>query len=247
MEAALKAVKAAAAQYDIPELDNLDRLLGGNNPAAAMAKVQKALTLAGKFNALNKQISAMDEAYNVKREALNAAIKSHSGQEGAIRQELASMERGLQNKTQDAKNIQKSLESIAGKAPAPARETPSFPNASPAARAALETAYQQIGKPYVWAGAGPKVFDCSGLTQYSWKAAGVSMPHSAAMQSRTFPHVPTSALAQGDLVFFGNPIHHVAMYVGDGKVIHAPHTGDVVRIAKLSGFPDYVGAARPGR
>ncbi|HAH07108.1 MAG TPA: hypothetical protein DCM05_11415 [Elusimicrobia bacterium] len=247
LEAALTAVKAASAQYDIPQLAKLDRFSLGKDPAAALAKAQKAIGLAQKYDALNKQISTMDEAYNVKREALNAALRSHSGQEGALRQDLAAMERGLQNKTKDAKNIQKALEAITGKAPAPARETPSFPNASPTARVALETAYKQMGKPYVWAGAGPNVFDCSGLTQYSWKAAGVSMPHSASMQSRTFPHVPTSALAAGDLVFFGNPIHHVAMYVGDGKVIHAPHTGDVVRIAKLSGFPDYVGAARPGR
>ncbi|MEP6695250.1 MAG: NlpC/P60 family protein [Pseudonocardiales bacterium] len=108
---------------------------------------------------------------------------------------------------------------------------------------ALRTAYAQIGKPYQWGGAGPNSFDCSGLTMYSWRAGGVSLPHSSRMQYSSGPHVARSALQPGDLLFFGSPIHHVAMYVGNGQMIHAPNFGMNVQISPIQS--DYVGAVRP--
>jgi cell wall-associated NlpC family hydrolase len=119
---------------------------------------------------------------------------------------------------------------------------PPLPNSSQAAKA-VQVAMAQIGKPYVWAGAGPNVFDCSGLTMYAWGAAGVLMPHSAAAQYAMFPHVDRSALQPGDLVFFGSPIHHVGMYVGGGQMVDAPETGQDVQVQPL--FGGYVGASRP--
>lgn len=115
--------------------------------------------------------------------------------------------------------------------------------ASGSARIALQTAYAQLGKPYVWGAAGPGSFDCSGLTLYAWAAAGVSLPHSSRMQFSSGRHVSRANLQPGDLVFFGSPISHVGMYVGNGEMIHAPTTGDHVRIAAL--LSDYSGAVRP--
>ncbi len=115
--------------------------------------------------------------------------------------------------------------------------------ASGSARIALQTAYAQLGKPYVWGAAGPRSFDCSGLTMYAWAAAGVSLPHSSRMQFSSGRHVARANLQAGDLVFFGSPIYHVGMYVGNGEMIHAPTTGDHVRIAPL--LADYSGAVRP--
>ncbi|HEX9343795.1 MAG TPA: C40 family peptidase, partial [Actinomycetota bacterium] len=103
----------------------------------------------------------------------------------------------------------------------------------------------QLGKPYHWGGAGPSSFDCSGLTMYSWAKAGVSMPHSAAAQYDLFPHVARSALQAGDLVFFGSPIHHVGLYIGQNLMVAAPSTGRLVQVQTLVGRSDYVGAARP--
>ncbi len=119
---------------------------------------------------------------------------------------------------------------------------PPAPNA--AAQIALDVAKAQLTKPYVYAGAGPDVFDCSGLTMYAWAHAGVSMPHSAEMQYNSFPHVRIGRLEPGDLVFYGSPIHHVGMYVGNGVMIEAPHTGAFVRYASIY-RPDFAGAARP--
>jgi cell wall-associated NlpC family hydrolase len=112
------------------------------------------------------------------------------------------------------------------------------------ASVAVAVAEAQLGKPYVYAGAGPDVFDCSGLTMYAWGKAGVSMPHSATLQYEMFPHVSIDQLQPGDLLVFGHPIHHVGMYVGGGTMIEAPHTGAVVRYASMY-RSDYVGASRP--
>lgn len=99
----------------------------------------------------------------------------------------------------------------------------------------VKMAESQIGVPYVWAGATPgKAFDCSGLTMWAWKQAGVNLPHNADAQyhdSAHVEHVPLSQLKPGDLLFYndGGSIHHVTMYVGNGKMVEAPHTGANVR------------------
>ena len=119
------------------------------------------------------------------------------------------------------------------------------PVVAPDARTGRMLAYAcaQLGAPYVWAGAGPRDFDCSGLTMMAWKAAGVSLPHNAAMQSTYGTPVTRDELRPGDLLFFGSPIGHVGIYIGDGAMVHAPSTGDVVRIAPVF-WSDFVGAVR---
>ena len=112
------------------------------------------------------------------------------------------------------------------------------------AQVAVNTAMAQLGKPYVYAGSGPSVFDCSGLTMYAWAAAGVSISHNAAAQYDSLPHVDINQLQPGDLVFFGSPIHHVGIFVGNGTMIEAPYTGVDVRYHSIY-RPDFAGAARP--
>ncbi len=125
---------------------------------------------------------------------------------------------------------------------------PVLPNlpASGGAATALAAAESQIGVPYVWGGESPgRGFDCSGLTQWAWRQAGVSLPRTAAAQYDAIPHVPLSDLQPGDLLFWGyGGISHVGMYVGGGDIINAPETGELVRIEPIwnSGL---VGAGRP--
>jgi cell wall-associated NlpC family hydrolase len=116
--------------------------------------------------------------------------------------------------------------------------------ATGSAGAAVKYAYAQLGKPYVWGGAGPSSFDCSGLTMASWNAAGVSLPHNAAMQQSDIPSVSLSALQPGDLIFFGSPAFHVGIYVGGGNMIQAPHTGADVEVTPVS-YMTPSGAGRP--
>ena len=113
------------------------------------------------------------------------------------------------------------------------------------ARVAVEWAYKELGKPYVWGAAGPDSFDCSGLTQYVWAKAGVYLDHYTGAQWNEGRHVSQSELQPGDLVFFGSDLHHVGIYIGNGNMIEAPHTGANVRIAPYD-RPDYAGAVRPG-
>lgn len=98
------------------------------------------------------------------------------------------------------------------------------------AKKAVETAYAQVGDPYQWGAAGPDRFDCSGLTMYAWAAAGVELPHNSRAQAGATRSVSRSELIPGDLVFYGQPIHHVAIYIGDGVVIDAPRSGYDVKV-----------------
>ena len=113
-----------------------------------------------------------------------------------------------------------------------------------AAQVAVDTALAQLGDPYVWAGAGPDVFDCSGLTQYAYAAAGVSLPHSSGMQSTLGYPVSVADLRPGDLVFFYSPVGHVGMYIGNGQMVHAPTSGDVVKVTDLAYMPGLTAARR---
>lgn len=116
---------------------------------------------------------------------------------------------------------------------------------SAAARKAVEFALAQVGKPYVFGAAGPGSYDCSGLTMASWRAAGVSLPHSAADQYNYGHHVSRNDLQPGDLIFFYQPIGHVTIYIGDGLMVSAPTEGENVSVVPLSAFNgDYVGATR---
>ncbi|MFB9628414.1 C40 family peptidase [Nonomuraea helvata] len=115
---------------------------------------------------------------------------------------------------------------------------------------AANWALTQLGKPYVWAAAGPDTYDCSGLTMRAWERAGIQLDHWTGTQWTAGPHVPLDQLKRGDLLFFGyvkddpSTIHHVGIYVGDGQMVHAPQTGDVVRVASIW-RGDLVGATRP--
>lgn len=114
---------------------------------------------------------------------------------------------------------------------------------------AVAFAIAQLGEPYRWGGTGPSSWDCSGLVQAAYASAGVSIPRTTDTQYLGLPHVPIGQIVRGDLVFCGAApglLHHVVLYLGSGQVIHAPHTGDVVRYAQLSDFGDVYGtAARP--
>lgn len=118
-----------------------------------------------------------------------------------------------------------------------------IPDLNPQRSKVVAYALAQKGKPYVWAASGPRGFDCSGLMLAAWRQVGVNLYHNAAVQWNQVAHIKRSQLAPGDLVFYHN-LGHVAMYIGNGKVIHAPQTGDVIRIASVDMMTPY-GFGRP--
>ncbi|MFE6196741.1 NlpC/P60 family protein [Streptomyces sp. NPDC057838] len=129
------------------------------------------------------------------------------------------------------------------------RETLAAPGSAPSraphsrAAAAVAYAYQKLGSPYVWGATGPNAFDCSGLVQAAYRAAGVSLPRTTYSQIDAGRRVSRSELLPGDLVFFYAGISHVGIYVGDGRMIHAPNPSAPVRVAPLDEMP-YAGATR---
>ncbi|KXK58295.1 glycoside hydrolase [Micromonospora rosaria] len=124
----------------------------------------------------------------------------------------------------------------------PARKAGSAAKEAPAvsgkAGVAVRYAYGAIGKPYVWAADGPNGYDCSGLTSAAWRAAGRSLPHNTKMQWNAVAKISRSELRPGDLVFYRS-LGHVALYVGDGQVIHAPTFGRHVEKRSVDLMPPY--------
>lgn len=119
--------------------------------------------------------------------------------------------------------------------------------AAPSSRAsvAIKAAIAQLGVRYVFGAKSPgSAFDCSGLTSYAWGVAGVGIPRTSRTQYAGLNRIPTAAIAPGDLIFSGYPIHHVGMYLGNGQMIHAPRTGDVVKISAVY-WSRVVGVVRP--
>ena len=108
---------------------------------------------------------------------------------------------------------------------------------------AVAVAMQYLGTPYVWGGAAPGGFDCSGLTSYAYGQLGIGLSHFTGAQWNEGVHVPADQMLPGDLVFFHSDLHHMGMYIGGGQMIHAPQTGDVVKISPL--MSAYAGAVRP--
>lgn len=112
---------------------------------------------------------------------------------------------------------------------------------------ALKYALKQVGDVYVWAAAGPTKWDCSGLTMRAFQQAGVSLPHSSRIQVKYGKSVSFSAVKPGDLLFFGNPISHVSIYMGGGKMVQAPRPGkrvEVIAFTKRFGAKPFVAARR---
>nr|WP_284288962.1 lipid II flippase MurJ [Angustibacter aerolatus] len=138
----------------------------------------------------------------------------------------------------------------ASRAARPAGSAPAVAAPNAVAAAAISAAATRLGMPYVWGATGPTSFDCSGLMQWAYRQAGVSIPRTSRAQYAALPKVPMNQVQPGDLVFYAsnpsNPstIHHVGMYVGEGLSLYAPQTGSNVKIGPVA-YGTIIGAARP--
>jgi len=199
--------------------------------AAMLANRNQALSAATKEKQILSNLQAREAAI-IKAAKARAARIAAEQEQARLRAEAAAAAR--------AASV------IANPTPPP----PPHISGSGGAATAVAWAFREIGKPYVWAAAGPNSFDCSGLTQYVWGKAGVYLGHYTGDQWNQGAHVTRDQIQPGDLVFFAyntsqpSTIHHVGIYVGGGMMIDAPYTGANVR--KEPAFrSDYIGAVRP--
>jgi cell wall-associated NlpC family hydrolase len=193
---------------------------------------------------LEKQRKKAESAADYAVARLNAAeslASTYESMQSAAERELGSALRSERQRREAA-----ALE--AAQAEAAKFKGSKYANVAPPsskAGVAIKAAIGQLGVRYVFGAKSPgNAFDCSGLTSYAWGVAGVGIPRTSRTQYAGLTRIPTAAIQPGDLVFSGYPIHHVGMYVGNGQIVHAPRTGDVVKISAVS-WSRVVGVARP--
>jgi cell wall-associated NlpC family hydrolase len=215
-------------------VDRAQRISGGDIDIIA-----SVLASRGEVEAARAELEAQKASLDATTAKL-AAQKSQIESDLQRRQSLMSGVEAEVNQLIAAENANQTINNPVTPTPRP---IPTPPDPPPYAPKAVQVAYAQLGKPYRYAGSGPDVFDCSGLVMYCYAQVGVSLPHSSYMQARCGVPVSYADLQAGDLVFF-HGYGHVGMYIGNGQYVHAPHTGDVVRIANLGSRRDFCGAVR---
>jgi peptidoglycan DL-endopeptidase CwlO len=226
----------------VDHVQELQRANNSNSELIQQISTTKAVIVA-RTAALEKdtaQLAADQHAQGLVKQRVEAGLHALQVRESRISADIKHII-AVEQQRQDAAAAAAAASSGGGDSNIP------VPPSSTLGGQAVAIAEQYLGVPYVWGGASPSGFDCSGLTMYVYAQLGVSLPHNAAAQYGMGTPVPRDALEPGDLVFFDG-LGHVGIYVGGGSFIHAPHTGDVVRISSMTGWysSNYVGARRIG-
>ncbi|HLI55340.1 MAG TPA: NlpC/P60 family protein [Acidimicrobiales bacterium] len=201
--------------------------------SAAQAQLQQVRSdeasvssLAAQLRATESQVSGQIATLVAQQEAAQAAAAA-----AAERARLAAEQAAQQAALQAAAQTTSAPVSL-GPAPPP----------SSAAAGAVQAALSRVGDWYQWGAAGPNTFDCSGLIMWAYAQVGISLPHYSGAQYADTTHIPMSDLQPGDLVFFSDPGEHVAMYIGNGDIVEAPHTGAQVHVVPM--YPEFTLASR---
>jgi cell wall-associated NlpC family hydrolase len=222
-------------------------VLGSDDPAAAIARVQVLDLLAAHDGDLIDQLGVAGKAFDQRHHNLVTAEKAQAAEVQRLAAKKAEVERAADKTRALLARMRAADRPAAPTAPSssPVAPPPSGGGGGGSGSAAAAVAYAraQVGKPYCYGGAGSACFDCSGLTMMAWAQAGVSLPHSSAAQYNVGRRISASELQPGDLIFYYSPISHVSIYIGGGQRISATHTGDYVRVQSLGS--SIVGYARP--
>ncbi len=249
----------AESMYRNGRLSFLDVLLGARD-FEQFAATWDLLRTMGEQEARNiealgharAEARAAEEKLAVQEAKAKQAVEQMASNKAAIETTLAARKRklsGLEAEIASIEAAERARAEAEARAAVSRSVTPrqqSFPPPTRAPRSeVVNIAKRYLGAPYRWGASGPNAFDCSGFTSFVYSQVGVSLPHSSRAQYGVGEKVSRADLQPGDLVFFGSPIHHVGIYVGGGQYIHAPRTGDVVRIDSLGARRNYVGATRP--
>jgi cell wall-associated NlpC family hydrolase len=237
--------RLARSAYTGNDVSQLDVLMTSKSADQFVSQLGTLDAIAGHTNDLVKQVKSASSATAAARaKADKAATQAQQAFDV-----VAAKQRDLQSKIADYQRQYAALtapqKAVVNLAAGGASVAPTAaPAPTGAAQAAVNTALAQVGKPYVWGAAGPDSFDCSGLMQYAYSAAGIALPHSSSAQSTMGVAVSRDQLQPGDLVFFYSPVSHVGMYIGNGQMVHAATSGEPVKVVSLDSMPDYNSARR---
>ncbi|WP_217237005.1 C40 family peptidase [Streptomyces sp. AC555_RSS877] len=222
-------------------LDGAGRVLRGQHATkgliAAMTRAQQDLEqysedASAQWKKLEAGRKAKASAKKKIEERISAAEDLESQLEESEKKRLAELEKQAALKAQTAWLDSGVLDEISGKATEQGKK-------------AVEYATAQIGKPYEWGAEGPKTYDCSGLTSQAWASAGSPIPRTSQQQWQQLTRVDVEDMRPGDLVIYFDDASHVALYVGDGAIVHAPRPGRTVTLAGAGSMP-ILGVVRPG-
>ncbi|WP_204006669.1 C40 family peptidase [Virgisporangium aurantiacum] len=236
-----KVAELAVNEYKTGRASTLNALLASRSSDGLGDRLVRLESLARKQEDALAQVLALKKQYEEVKLPLDQLVAKLATQEA----DLAKRKAGIDAEIKKLNDMRlAAFGTTGGKGnlqPAPCPATYPGGPASVAAR----TACAQIGKPYVFGATGPGSFDCSGITMFAWKAAGVNLRHYTQWQYQDTKRVSREELRPGDLVFYYGDLHHMGMYVGNGWLLHAPTSGDVVRMKRMDDGP-IAGFGRPG-
>ncbi len=223
----------AAQSYKSGPSSGLNALLTSGSPTTFIDQLSMLERLATHEREAIADVTAVRDRYDAQKRKLDALIAEQQKQD----RELAAKKKSINAEMKRLERLRLAAygSTTSGGAlrmgPCPATYI-----GGPAGKA-VRAACNQIGKPYVWGATGPSAFDCSGLTQFAWAAAGVGLTHYTGAQWNQGRSVSRSQARPGDLVFFYGDLHHVGIYVGNGIMVHAPQAGSPVRMAPIDEMP----------
>jgi peptidoglycan DL-endopeptidase CwlO len=232
----------AAGAYKVGAVSEVNAILAGGSPATLADQLSRLNQIAYKQRRQINGVVAVRDKYRADTKALTELV-TKLGQQDA---DLAAKKKDIEAQIT---NLQALRQRAYGSATVSAGGLrtglcPAEYTAGPGGVAAAK-ACSLIGKPYMWAATGPAGYDCSGLTLTAWAASGVSLRHYTRWQWGDTRAVSQADLRPGDLVFYYSDLHHVGIYIGANTIVHAPHSGDYVRMAPLDRMP-VAGYRRPG-
>jgi peptidoglycan DL-endopeptidase CwlO len=240
-ESALEVLLGASSLDDLLDrLDTVDRVSAQDT------------RIAGEVKSFRAEIKKREGQLERARTDQERVVAEQAAKKSAIERQLAERQRLLSSIRSEVERLKREeaaqqvrLESQARSRLGDGASAGGGGNPAGHAGGVVGIAMRYLGVPYVWGGASPSGFDCSGFSMYVFAQVGISLPHNAAMQYGMGSPVGRQFLQPGDLVFF-NGLGHMGIYIGGNQMIHAPHTGDVVKISSLTGWyaSTYVGARR---
>jgi hypothetical protein len=227
--ASLRVGVIAAQVYKGGQADALNALLSTGSPKLLAERLAFLDQLAREQSRQVREYALLKTEYEAQKAPIDALVVTLADQDA----DLAARKREIEAKLAQLQALRRKAYGTTGQTGS-FRPWPCPTFYEPTNRYKVAAfACKQAGDPYVWAAAGPNAYDCSGLVVAAWKQVGVFLPHQSRAQRASVPYITRSQLQLGDLVFYYNPIHHVAIYVGDNKIMQAPQAGDYVRMSDM--------------